>query len=52
MTQKTIDLLVRIAIEIVDWINIVLKEKRGTNDRYRNSKSQSKSKKPKSSSNR
>jgi hypothetical protein len=34
MTQRTIDLLVRIAIEIVDWINILLKEKRRphTND--------------------
>jgi hypothetical protein len=28
MTQRTIDLLVKIAIEIVDWINILLKEKR------------------------
>ena len=32
MTQRTIDLLVRIAIEIVDWINIILKKKRGPND--------------------
>jgi hypothetical protein len=32
MTQRTIDLLVRIAIEIVDWINVILKKKRGSND--------------------
>jgi hypothetical protein len=28
MTQRTIDLLARIALEIVEWINIWLKEKR------------------------
>jgi hypothetical protein len=28
MTQRTLDLLVRIAIEIVDWINVILKDKR------------------------
>ena len=40
MTQRTIDLLVKIAIEIVDWINILLKEKRrhDNNDRNRTSK--------------
>ena len=39
MTQRTIDLLVRIAIEVVDWINILLKEKKGKqNDRNRTSK--------------
>ena len=42
MTQRTIDLLVRIGIEIVDWINILLKEKRGNgkNDSNRASKTQ------------
>ena len=40
MTQRTIDLFVKIAIEIVDWINILLKEKRrpDNNDRNRTSK--------------
>ena len=33
MTQRTIDLLVRIAIEIVDWINIFLKDK-GRNEKH------------------
>jgi hypothetical protein len=28
MTQRTIDLFVKVAIEIVEWINILLKEKR------------------------
>lgn len=42
MTKRTIDLLVRIGIEIVDWINIILKEKRrpDNNDRNRTSKTQ------------
>ena len=41
MTQRTINLLVKIAIEIVDWINILLKEKKGNqNDRNRTSKTQ------------
>lgn len=37
MTKRTTDLLIKIAIEIVDWINILLKEKRrkGKNDRNR-----------------
>ena len=36
MTQRTIDLIIRIGIEIVEWISIILKEKRGTNDSKRN----------------
>ena len=42
MTQRTIDLLVRIGIEIVDWINIILKDKRrpNNNDSNRASKTQ------------
>ena len=40
MTQRTIDLLIKIAIEIVEWINILLKEKKGDlkNDSNRTSK--------------
>ena len=42
MTQRTIDLLVKIAIEVVDWINILLKEKRRPNshDSNRTTKTQ------------
>ncbi|WP_419664249.1 hypothetical protein [Desulfosarcina variabilis] len=42
MTQRTIDLFVRIAIEVVDWINILLKEKKrkGKNDRNRTTETQ------------
>lgn len=42
MTQRTIDLLVRIGIEIVEWINIILKEKRrpDNHDSNRTSKTQ------------
>ena len=32
MTQRTIDLLIRIAIEIVEWINRHTEKKRGPND--------------------
>ena len=32
MTQRTIDLLVRIAIEIVDFIDTILKRKRGSSN--------------------
>ena len=42
MTQRTIDLLVRIAIEIVDWINILLKEKRRPDKNDRNGTSKTK----------
>ncbi|WP_319408762.1 hypothetical protein [uncultured Desulfosarcina sp.] len=42
MTQRTIDLLVRIAIEIVDWINILLKEKRRPDNHDRNGTSKTK----------
>ena len=38
MTQRTIDLFIRIGIEIIDWINIILKEKRRNNDGDRTSK--------------
>jgi hypothetical protein len=50
MTQRTIDLLVRIAIEIVDWVNILLKERKN-NDSQRDSETQPKGGKPESASN-
>ena len=37
MTKRTVDLIIRIGIEIVEWISIILKEKRGNNDSNRNS---------------
>ena len=37
MTKRTVDLIIRIGIEIAEWISIILKEKRGTNGSYRNS---------------
>lgn len=37
MTKRTVDLIIRNGIEIVEWISIILKEKRGTNDSKRNS---------------
>ena len=39
MTKRTVDLIIRIGIEIVEWISIILEEKRGTknNDSNRNS---------------
>ena len=42
MTKRTTDLLIKIAIEVFDWITILLKEKRrkGKNDRYRTTKTQ------------
>jgi hypothetical protein len=45
MTKRTVDLIIRIGIEIVEWISIILKEKRGTknNDSYRNSEEKRKS---------
>ena len=43
MTKRTIDLIIRIGIEIVEWISIILKEKRGNNDSKRNSKKKRKS---------
>ena len=38
MTKRTVDLIIRIGIEIVEWISIILKEKRGNNDSKGNSK--------------
>ena len=39
MTRRTVDLIIRIGIEIVDWLSIILKEKREAknNDSNRNS---------------
>jgi len=36
MTERTIDLIIRIGIEIVEWISTILKEKRRKNDSKRN----------------
>ncbi len=47
MTKRTVDLIIRVGIEIVEWISIILKEKRGTNDSKRNSKKKRESGKPK-----
>jgi hypothetical protein len=40
MTKRSLDLIIKIAIEIVEWISITLKEKRRTenNDGKGNSK--------------
>jgi len=48
MTKRTVDLIIRIAIEIVDWLNIILKEDRRTenNDSKGNSKKKRKGRKP------
>jgi hypothetical protein len=45
MTKRTVDLIIRIGIEIVEWISIILKEKRGTknNDSKRNPEKKRKS---------
>ncbi len=32
MTKRTVDLIIRIGIEIVEWISTILKEKRRNND--------------------
>jgi len=36
MTKRTVDLIIRIGIEIVEWISTILKEKRRNNDSKRN----------------
>ena len=48
MTKRTVDLIIRIGIEIVEWISIILEEKRGTknNDSNRNSEKKRESGKP------
>ena len=40
MAKKTVDLIIRIAIEVADWLTTILKEKRKRrkNDSERNSK--------------
>jgi hypothetical protein len=49
MTKRTVDLIIRIAIEVVDWLNIILKENRRSenNDSKGNSKKKRESGKPK-----
>ena len=46
MTKRTVDLIIRIGIEIVEWISIILKEKRGNNDSKRNPEKKCKVRKP------
>ena len=50
MTKRTVDLIIRVAIEVVDWLNLILKEKRKggnkDNDSKRNSKKERESGKP------
>ena len=43
MTRRTVDLIVKIAIEIVDWLNIILKEKRRSENNDSKSKKERKS---------
>ena len=43
MTRRTVDLIIRIGIEIAEWISIILKEKRGINDSKGNSEKKRKS---------
>ena len=43
MTKRTVDLIIRIGIEIVEGLSIILKEKRGTNDSKRNPEKKRKS---------
>ncbi len=43
MTKRTVDLIIRVGIEIVEWISIILKEKRETNDGKRNPEKKRKS---------
>jgi hypothetical protein len=46
MTKRTIDMIIRIGIEVVEWVSIILKEKRREtkqNDGKGNSKKKQKS---------
>ena len=38
MTKRTVDLIIRVAIEVVDWLNIILKEKKETKNNDSKSK--------------
>ena len=48
MTKRTVDLIIRIGIEIVDWLSIILKEKKEAknNDCKRNPEKKRKGRKP------
>ena len=48
MSRRTVDLIIRIGIEIVDWFSIIHKDKRETknNDSYRTSEKKRKGGKP------
>ena len=39
MTKRTVDLIIRIAIEVVDWLNLILKEERKGGNKNNDSKS-------------
>ena len=47
MTKRTVDLIIRVAIEVVDWLNIILKEKKETKNNDSKSKKERESGKPK-----
>ena len=50
MTKRTVDLIIRIGIEIVEWISIILREERREteqNDSKRNTKEECESGRPK-----
>ena len=42
MTKRTVDLIIRVAMEIVNWLTIILKEKRNGGDKNNDSKGNSK----------
>jgi hypothetical protein len=44
MTKRTVDLIIEIGLEIVEWISIILKEKRKGGDKDNDSKENSKNK--------
>lgn len=42
MTKRTIDMIIRIGIEVVEWISLILKEKRKGGNKNNDSKSKKK----------
>ena len=42
MTKRTVDLIIRVAMEIVNWLTIILKEKHNGGDKNNDSKGNSK----------
>jgi len=43
LTKKTLDLLTRLGVEIVEWISIILKENRSGKNKKKDSKNKKKS---------